>query len=260
MTYDSGAGRHKDGQYLNGGGGCDVSTGVDQPVVVLVHGSCAESAIWAGVIRRLAERGVSTVAFANPLRGVAEDAAKLGSLITTLDQKVILAGHCYGGMVTTAAAVHPAVKALVYVSAYAPAPGESAALLTSKFEGSTLADTLIGQGGGELIIDPDKFHEQYAADLPYDQAAMLAATQRPIAERAMDEPLDTDEAAWQWLPSWFIWGGAGRSIPAEALRFMADRAGGMDCYEIPNASHATPVSRAAAVTESILEATAYLER
>jgi pimeloyl-ACP methyl ester carboxylesterase len=229
-------------------------------VVVLVHGGCAESAIWAGVIRRLAERGVSTVAFANPLRGVAEDAAKLESLITTLDRPVILAGHCYGGMVITAAATHAAARALVYVSAFAPAPGESAALLTSKFEGSTLGDALMYQGGGELIIDPAKFHEQYAADLPHDQAAMLAATQRPIAERALEEPLDTDEAAWQWLPSWFIWGGAGRGIPAEALRFMADRAGGMDCYEIPNASHATPVSRAAAVTESILEATAYLER
>ena len=237
-----------------------MSTSFDQPVVVLVHGGCAESGIWTGVIRRLAERGVPTVAFANPLRGVAEDAAKLGSLIATLDRPVILAGHCYGGMVTTAAAGHPAVRALVYVTAFAPAPGESAALLTSKFEGSTLGDALISQGSGELIIDPATFHEQYAADLPYDQAAMLAATQRPIAERALDEPLDTDEAAWQWLPSWFIWGGAGHNIPAEALRFMAERAGGMDCYEIPNASHATPVSRAAAVTETILEATAYLER
>jgi pimeloyl-ACP methyl ester carboxylesterase len=204
---------------------------------------------------------VPTAAFANPLRGVAEDAARLGSLIASLERPVILAGHCYGGMVTTAAATaNPAVRALVYVTAFAPAPGESAALLTSKFEGSMLADVLVSRGSGDLIIDSEKFHEHYAADLPYDEAAMLAATQRPIAERALEEPLDTDEAAWQWLPSWFIWGGAGRLIPAEALRFMAERTGGMDCYEIPNGSHATPVSRAAAVTETILEANAYLER
>lgn len=238
-----------------------MTTTFDQPVVVLVHGGYAEPAIWSGVIQRLDERGVPTVTFANPLRGVAEDAAKLGSMIAALDRPVILAGHCYGGMVTTAAAAtSPAVRALVYVTAFSPAPGESSALLTSKFEGSTLADCLVSQDGGELIIDPEKFPEQYAADVPFDEATMLASTQRTIAERALEEPLDTDEAAWQWLPSWFIWGGAGRLIPAEALRFMAERAGGMDCYEIPNASHATPVSRAAAVTETILEATAYLER
>lgn len=238
-----------------------MTTSNDQPVVVLVHGGCAESAVWAGVIRRLAERGVPTAAFANPLRGVAEDAAKLSSFITSLERPVILTGHCYGGMVTTAAATeNPAVRAMVYVTAFAPAPGESAALLAGKFEGSTLTECLMNRGGGDLIIDPEKYHEQYAADLPYDEAAMLAATQRPMAERALEEPLDTDEAAWQWLPSWFIWGGAGRLIPAEALRFMAERSGGMDCYEIPNASHATPVSRAAAVTETILEANAYLER
>jgi pimeloyl-ACP methyl ester carboxylesterase len=245
---------------VNGGGGSDVTTSCEQPVVVLVHGEFAESATWTGVIRRLAERGLPTVAFANPLRGVAEDAAKLSALIATLDRPVILVGHCYGGMVTTAAATtNPAVRALVYVSAFAPAPGESAALLASKFEGGTLSDAMVSRGGTDLVIDPAKFRDQYASDLDQEQAALLAANQRPIAEQAMDEALDADEAAWQWLPCWFIWGGAGRNIPAEALRFMAERAGGRDCWEIPNASHALTTTRPTAVTETILEAVAYLE-
>ncbi|GAA2693554.1 hypothetical protein GCM10010412_085140 [Nonomuraea recticatena] len=29
--------------------------------------------------------------------------------------------------------------------------------------------------------------------------------------------------AWRDLPSWFVWGDADRNIPAEALRFMAER-------------------------------------
>lgn len=47
------------------------------PTVVLVHGAFAESASWNGVIVRLADRGVRSMAPPDELRSVAGDAANL---------------------------------------------------------------------------------------------------------------------------------------------------------------------------------------
>ncbi|MFF4621498.1 alpha/beta fold hydrolase, partial [Nonomuraea jabiensis] len=103
----------------------------EQPVIVLVHGAFAESAGWNRVIRRLHDHRLTAVAAANPLRGVEGDAAYVRDVIGGIGRPVVLVGHSYGGMVITeAAAGNPAVRALVYVAAFAPEPGESAFLLS----------------------------------------------------------------------------------------------------------------------------------
>jgi pimeloyl-ACP methyl ester carboxylesterase len=230
----------------------------EQPVVVLVHGAFAESASWNRVIERLHGHGLEAVAVANPLRDVEGDAAYVRDVIAGLGRPVVLAGHSYGGMVISqAAAGDPAVRALVYVAAFAPEQGESAFLLSAKFEGGTLGDALVAyplaSGGNEFRIDPGKFHHQFCADLDAGEAALMAATQRPVTERALrDEP--AEEPAWRTIPSWFVHGERDLNIPAEALRFMAERAGSRGTREIPGASHALAASQPGAVTETILEA------
>src|SRR4051794_14779522 len=69
--------------------------------IVLVHGAYADSSSWNGVIESLATDGHRVNAWANPLRGVATDAAALSDLLRTLDGPVLLAGHSYGGAVMT---------------------------------------------------------------------------------------------------------------------------------------------------------------
>lgn len=116
----------------------------ERPTVVLVHGAFAESASWNRVIAGLHGRGLPAVAVANPLRGLAGDAAYVRDVIEGIGRPVVLVGHSYGGMVITeAAAGLEAVRSLVYVAAFAPDPGESALLLSGKFEGSTLASALV---------------------------------------------------------------------------------------------------------------------
>src|SRR4051812_5383594 len=100
------------------------------PTVVLVHGAFADASGWSGVIDRLEDRGYPVLAPANPLRGVAADAAYLRSFLATVPGPIVLVGHSYGGMVITNAATgNPNVKALVYVAAYAPDEGDSVASL-----------------------------------------------------------------------------------------------------------------------------------
>jgi pimeloyl-ACP methyl ester carboxylesterase len=231
------------------------------PVVVLVHGAFAESASWNGVISRLAARGVTATAIANPLRGLRGDADYLRDVVASLRRPVILVGHSYGGQVITeAAAGDAAVRALVYVAAFAPDIGETALGLSGKFPGSTLGAAVVPRaltgGGSELSIDPAKFPQQFAGDVDPAVAALMAATQRPVTELALNEGLSGDEPAWRTVPSWFVWGSADRNIPAEALRFMAERAGGRSLTEIPGAGHALPVSQPGAVAEAVLQAVA----
>ena len=59
-------------------------------------------------------------------RGVASDAAYLESVLVTIDGPIVLVGHSYARfLISQAANAAPDVKALVYVAAYIPQPGES---------------------------------------------------------------------------------------------------------------------------------------
>ena len=231
------------------------------PTVVLVHGAFAESASWGAVVEQLQSRRLLVVAAANPLRSVAGDAAYVRDVIDGLGTPVVFVAHSYGGMVITEAAVgNDAVVGLVYVAGFAPDHGESAFQLSTMFPGSTLADALlaypVSSGGNEFAIRQDVFHQQFAADVPAAEAAVMGATQRPVTEAALSEGLPADTPAWRQLPSWFVFGDQDMNIPVALHRFMADRAGAKASRELAGASHALSVSEPEAVAASILEAVA----
>jgi pimeloyl-ACP methyl ester carboxylesterase len=229
--------------------------------VVLVHGAFAESASWNGVVERLQARSVDVVAVANPLRGLAGDAAYVRDVLATISGPVVLVGHSYGGMVITeAAAGSSQVAALVYVCAFAPQTGESAFELSNKFPGGTLGEALaaypVSSGGNEFAIRPDAFHHQFCADVPAATAAVMSATQRPVTAEALTAGLPTGTPAWQSIPSWFVFSDQDLNIPVALHRFMAERAAAKGVREIAGASHALSVSQPEAVAASILEAVA----
>lgn len=229
-----------------------------KPTVVLVHGAFADASSWNGVTRILEKDGYSVIAAANPLRGVASDGAYIGNIIGSVKGPVVLVGHSYGGsVITEGARGHDNVKALVYVAAFAPDAGETAAALSGKFPGSTLGPTLappvkLAGGGADLYIQPSKFHAQFAADVNADDAALMAATQRPITEAALNEK--SGAPAWKGIPSWFIYGDQDRNIPAKALGFMAERAKSRQTVVVPGASHVVMVSHPEPVAKLIEQA------
>lgn len=228
----------------------------DKPTIALVHGAFAESASWNGVISTLQERGYSTIAIANPLRGLQDDAAYVRSVLESLPGPVVVAGHSYGGSVMSEAADGlPNVKALVFVASFILEPGESTGELANKFPGNLLGTVVRpvpfplsnGGTGTDLYIETDRFNEIFAGDVAPDVAALMAATQRPIAATGLESK--ATKAAWKSVPSWNLVTLQDLAVPADAQRFMGARAGATS-VEI-DASHAVTVSRPIEVADII---------
>jgi pimeloyl-ACP methyl ester carboxylesterase len=225
-----------------------------KPTIVLVHGAFAESSSWNKVITRLERHGYPVVAAPNPLRGVHEDAGSVSAILRSIRGPVVLVGHSYGGPVISEAATGNAnVRALVFVSAFIPEVGESAAELSAKYPGSSLASALApitgGDGSVELYIEPSKYHAQFAADLPAPAAALMAATQRPVTKAALEEPARA--ASWKALPSYVIYGSEDRNIPPAVVTFMAERANARRTVLVAGGSHALMASHPNEVSEMI---------
>jgi pimeloyl-ACP methyl ester carboxylesterase len=233
---------------------------VEKPTVVLVHGAFADASSWNGVISILEKDGYPVVAVANPLRSVAADGAAVSAVIDSIKTPVVLVGHSYGGsVISTAANGHANVKALVYVAAITPDAGETVAGLAGKFPGSTLGPALaapvpLADGGKDLYVQQSRFHQQFAADVPAAQAAVMAATQRPITDAALNE--QSGEPAWKHIPSWYIYGDQDRNIPPQSLAFMARRAHGKAVEVIKGASHVVMISHPQAVARMVEKAAA----
>jgi pimeloyl-ACP methyl ester carboxylesterase len=231
-----------------------------KPTIVLVHGAFAESSSWDRVIDPLLDAGHPVIAAANPLRGLAADAAAVADVVRAVDGPVVLAAHSYGGMViSNVPADAGEIVGLVYACGFAPEPGESAFSLAGMFPGSTLGDALRpvprSDGTTDLYITTERFHEQFCADVPAPQAARMAATQRPVTQEALTEP-SRERPLWREVPSRFVIGEEDRNIPAALQHYMAERAGAHRTLEIPGASHAITVSHPQAVAHQILEAAA----
>lgn len=230
--------------------------------VVLVHGAFADAGSWSGVLRRLLAAGVAAVAPPNPLRSVSGDAAYVASYVNQIPGPVLLVGHSYGGFVISNAAPHcPNVRGLVYVCAFLPDEGESVQSLSAQATDSKLGPALrplqypAGPGeppGVELVIDPAQFHEVFAADLPAEEAAVLAASQRPGGGAGFAEP--SGPVGWKTLPTWAVVSPSDLAIGPSGERFMAERAGAT-ITEI-DASHVAMISQPEAVIGVILAALA----
>lgn len=229
-----------------------------KPTVILAHGAYAESSSWNAVIERLHAEGHRVIAAAVPLRSLAGDAAALTDIVRSVQGPVVLVGHSYAGaVVTNVPADAGDIIGLVFANGFALLPGESAADASALVPGGTLGETLVTVPltGGETdtYIDQDKYHAQFAADLPEQQTRLMAATQRPITQAALAEP-SGDAPLWRSVPSWFIFGELDKNIPAGAHHVMAERAGSRRTVEVPGASHVVPVSHPAETAEIVLEA------
>jgi len=226
------------------------------PTIVLVHGAFADASGFRGLYNELLGEGVTMIAPPNSLRGLTGgDGEYLKRVIGEIDGPVLLVGHSYGGAVITAAGTAENVVGLVYISGFAPDEGENLTDLQSKFPAPGIVPYIVQHqlpdGDSEFTLSLDGFHESFCADVPADDAAFLAISQRPLAGVALTETAPTP--AWRSRPAWAVLPTADRCIDPGVHRFSYERMGAQ-ITEIEGASHVVMISHPKEVAEVVMTA------
>lgn len=200
--------------------------------IVLVHGAFADASGFAGVIHELEGAGHTVIAPPNPLRSLLSDAESIHRLVAAIDGPVVLVGHSYGGAVIGQAAGGLSnVEALVFLAAFGLDVGESCVSVQEPFPAPLLAtenqptsyDAVGAPGGPEIYVKKERFREVFCGDSSEEVAAVIYATQRPLALAGLTEKATA--AAWHDIPSWFLVSDKDNAISAQAEEFMAERMG-----------------------------------
>jgi pimeloyl-ACP methyl ester carboxylesterase len=183
-----------------------------QPTVVLVHGAWADGSGWQGVYNLLKDDYTVRIV-QNPTLSLEGDVAATKMILDQQSEPVILVGHSYGGVVITEAGNDPKVAALVYIAGFVPDQGETEETLIGTFPSDVpnAGDLILPPQDGFLLLDREKFHESFAADLSADEGAFMADSQVPWGVEALTSTVS--EAAWRSKPSWYLVSTEDRMIP-----------------------------------------------
>lgn len=227
----------------------------NNPTVVLVHGAFVDGSGWQPIHDILVRDGFDVVVTQHSTRSLAEDVAEVHQVIEAQDGLVVLVGHSYGGVVITEAGTHSQVAGLVYVAAFAPDGGESVAAMLAESDPDAPAPPIVPRKDGSLVLDRDRFHEAFAADLPAGQARFMADSQAAWGGAALGTAVT--EPAWRSKPSWYVVATDDRMIPPSAQEGMAARAGAS--VETVAASHSVYLSQPEAVADVIRRAAKAIE-
>jgi pimeloyl-ACP methyl ester carboxylesterase len=199
-----------------------------KPTIVLVHGAWAEASSWNAVIPQLLAGGYTVFAPPNPLRSLTADAASIAAFLKSIPGPVILVGHSYGGAVISVASPSaPNVTALVYVGAFAPDEGESPLSLLASYPpppADLFTPVPFATGDdADIYLAPKYYGTVFASDVPAATSSILAVTQRPVTNTALNEKAPST-VGWKTIPSWYVVGDADLVIPPALQLMMAQRA------------------------------------
>jgi pimeloyl-ACP methyl ester carboxylesterase len=223
--------------------------------IVLVHGAWADGSGWKGVYDILVKDGYNVSIVQEPETSFQEDVAATKRILALQDGPCILVAHSYGGAVITEAGAGPSVAGLVYIAAHMPDAGENEADDGKRFPSDLSKSGAIKKtDDGFTYLDPTQFHDYFAADLPAEQAALMARSQ--VLNKAENFRAVITTAAWRNKPTWMLVAGSDRTINPDLERWYATRANSHK-VEVAGASHAVYVSHPKEVAALIEEAASH---
>ena len=223
-----------------------------KPTVVLVHGAFDDGSGWNSVLPTLLAKGLKVVSVQNPLSSLADDVAATRRVLDVQTGPVVLVGHSWGGMVITEIGVHPRVKSLVYVAAFAPSVGQSINDMAKDYPKPSGLDHVVVDKEGFVTLSFEGISKHFAQDVPVAKQRLMTAVQGPIRGAAFDEKVSV--AAWSSKPSWFVVAEQDRMIQP-ALQLDNAKKISAKVVRVP-ASHVPQLSKSKEVTQAILEAVA----
>jgi pimeloyl-ACP methyl ester carboxylesterase len=187
--------------------------------VVLVHGAFADGSGWKPVAGILEHDGYAVYIVQEPETSFEADVAAT-RIVLDRSGPCVLVGHSWGGMIITEAGTHPSARSLVYINAFQPDVGESASALQGKTPPAVKSIGPVGEGF--VALNPQAFHQDFAADVPESVAHFMSISQVPIAAASFGAKAGT--ATWSQKRSYAVVSSQDRMINPELERFMSTRA------------------------------------
>lgn len=223
-----------------------------QPVknIVLVHGAWADGSSWSKLIPILQSKGLHVVCVQNPLTSFADDVAATRRIIDAQDGPVLLVGHSYGGAIITEAGNNPKVVGLVYVAAFAPDQGESAASQGKPYGPTPGLGELRPIGDGFVVLTQKGIQEDFAPDLSIEEQMIMVATEVPTQGAALASTISAP--AWRSKPTWFVIASNDRMISPKQEKDSAEKMNAKTLI-LPT-SHVPMLSRPEEVAAFIIDA------
>jgi pimeloyl-ACP methyl ester carboxylesterase len=217
--------------------------------IVFVHGLWADGSCWSKVINPLIDKGYNVISVQNPTTSLADDVAATKRAIDRAGGDVILVGHSWGGSVITEAGTDPHVKALVYIAAFAPDKGETAASLGESVP-ATILPGFVQNANGYLTLSREGVAKAFASDLTPKEQDMVYAVQEPAFQKVFADV--AGEPAWKTKPSWFVVASDDNAINPELEKRMAKRANAKTT--VVKSSHVAMLAKPNEVLDVILDA------
>jgi pimeloyl-ACP methyl ester carboxylesterase len=218
--------------------------------ILFVHGAWANSSAWEKVLPLIDAAGLTGTAVSLSLTSLTDDVATVKRAITLFDGPVLLVGHSYGGAVITEAGSDPKVAGLVYVAAFAPDVGESAASLGAGGPPTRLLEVVRPDEQHFFKLTREGVDEVFAQDLTAAERALIFATQNPLAGAALGG--EVTAPAWKEKPSWYLLASEDHTIHPELQKKMAAR---IEATTVTvAASHVAMLSQPDAVAKLIVQA------
>jgi pimeloyl-ACP methyl ester carboxylesterase len=218
--------------------------------ILFVHGAWANSSAWEKVLPLIDAAGLTGTAVSLSLTSLTDDVATVKRAIALIDGPLLLVGHSYGGAVITEAGSDPKVAGLVYVAAFAPDVGESAASLGAGGPPTRLLEVVRPDEQHFFKLTREGVDEVFAQDLTAAERALIFATQNPLAGAALGG--EVTAPAWKEKPSWYLLASEDHTIHPELQKKMAAR---IEATTVTvAASHVAMLSQPDAVAKLIVQA------
>src|SRR6202161_2637344 len=219
-----------------------------RPNIVLVHGAWADGSCWDAVIERLQADGYNVIAPQFPESSLAADVDRLRQVLDRPDGPTLLAGHSYGGQITTALGTDaPPVVGLVYIAAFGLDEVESIGGLLAQGEPTAALAHLDIDKQGFAWIPEDDFVNHFAGDIDPVRARVMFAVQQALSASTLQDVMTVP--TWKSHPTWFMVAAGDEAIPPDAERQFAQRMGATT-VEVES-GHVAMVSHPAEVAELI---------